>query len=263
MIPYLPQPEFTIFGITIYAFNILILISIILGYRLVLRKAKDFGLDPEVMRNVFYIVLPSALILCVIFQTLWYFPERITWASWYKIDTWTGISSFGGFLGAALALIIYFSRKSSPKFIDYAEPLLYAFVFGWIIARFGCTLAHDHPGVPSNFLLAFNYPSGVYGGVSRHNLGFYEALYSIVLFTYLHFRIKNRFKQGWLVAVSFISYSIVRFLFETLRATDLPGSDARYLSLTPAQLGCPLLFLIGLYYYFYSRKPDTQYLKIR
>lgn len=262
MIPYIPQPELNILGANISSFIFFVILSIIVSYILAIRRARNYGLNTKVISNILDYMIPIAIVLSAFFQTIWYHPDSITLHNWYKLKTWAGISSFGGFLGAALFLWFYFARKSTPKFMDYADTLIYALAGAWFVARIGCFFAHDHPGAPSDFILAINYPEGILGGVTRHNLGLYEALYSLIIFLYLQFGLNKTHKQGWPCAIVCMSYSVVRFFLDSLRAVDLPGSDARYFSLTPAQWSCFVLFALGIYYYLYSRRASTPYITL-
>jgi hypothetical protein len=55
-----------------------------------------------------------------------------------------------------------------------------------------------------------------------------------------------------------MDYALVRFLFDFLRAADLPQSDIRYWFFTPAQWGMAALFIILTFILIYGiRKRDT------
>jgi len=58
--------------------------------------------------------------------------------------------------------------------------------------------------------------------------------------------VARRYRPGVIAKVFVLTYFPLRFLLEFLRANDLPLSDARYWSLTPAQWGSLLLFFIAL-----------------
>ena len=117
---------------------------------------------------------------------------------------------------------------------------------GWGVARIGCFVAHDHPGLRTDFFMAVNFPVERYGG-PRHDLGFYDALLLFAI-TGLLYALRHSGKlQNRLLHLFAILYACGRFFFDTLRATDLSYVDARYFGLTPAQYGCMLLIVYGLW----------------
>jgi phosphatidylglycerol:prolipoprotein diacylglycerol transferase len=124
----------------------------------------------------------------------------------------------------------------------FAECILQGLVLGWIFGRLGCTIVFDHPGVLSNFFLAFQQPGG-----SRHNLGFYEFLFTLLILLptilILH-RLKA--KPGSYSAAVLILYTPVRFFLDFLRVDAGHNGDIRYFSLTPGQYGCIIFFVLGV-----------------
>ena len=78
-------------------------------------------------------------------SVIFYFPERIRENPLVLVYIWSGLSSFGGFLGAALAFL-YFTRKEKIPALPYADAVALGLVIGWIFGRTGCFTAHDHPG---------------------------------------------------------------------------------------------------------------------
>jgi phosphatidylglycerol:prolipoprotein diacylglycerol transferase len=120
--------------------------------------------------------------------------------------------------------------------------LVQALVVGWVLGRLGCTLVHDHIGRRSEFLLAIRFPDG-----PRHDLGLYELLYTlVVLVPAVLVLARRRRPPGTSVAVLALVYVPFRFLADFLRATDLPGADARYLGLTVGQYGSIALAVVGV-----------------
>jgi hypothetical protein len=63
----------------------------------------------------------------------------------------------------------------------------------WVLVL-GCTIDHDHPGIHSHFILAVKYPDG-----ARHDLGFYEWLFTIGLIVVLLFIRRADFPSGAII----------------------------------------------------------------
>src|SRR5690606_1339059 len=95
------------------------------------------------------------------------------------------------------------------------------------------------------FVLAINFPQlGV-----RHDLGLYEAIFTLficILFVGLRHK---KYPAGTYLMIFCLLYAPVRFFLDSLRATDLAASDARFLSLTPAQYSSIATLIAGIYLY--------------
>ena len=93
-------------------------------------------------------------------------------------STWLGLSSYGGFFGGILGCFIWSYRKKMPL-LPYANAVCFGLPFGWFFGRMGCFVVHDHPGKVTDFALAVSdYRFGAPPFQPRHDLGFYEVLYS-------------------------------------------------------------------------------------
>jgi phosphatidylglycerol:prolipoprotein diacylglycerol transferase len=107
---------------------------------------------------------------------------------------------------------------------------------GWYFGRLGCTLAHDHLGGYTDFMLAVHFPDG-----PRHDLGWYEWLYTVGL-TLLVFCIRRKpVSPGVLVGLVSCAYAPVRFGLDFLRVEDI-----RYGGLTPGQYFSVALLVFGI-----------------
>ena len=74
----------------------------------------------------------------------------------------------------------------------------------------------------------------------------------------IFFVLRDRKKPaGWHTSILFIYYGVLRFILDFWRATDIVGSDVRYLGLTPAQYFAILLVFVGGYFFFSQRKNTT------
>jgi phosphatidylglycerol:prolipoprotein diacylglycerol transferase len=112
---------------------------------------------------------------------------------------------------------------------------------GWIFGRTGCFTAHDHPGQHTSFFLAVNYPGG-----PRHDLGFDELLFTIVMTIVLFRYARKPRPPGHIIGLAALMYAPVRFGLDFLRATDVAMPDQRYAGLTPAQWACLATMVLGL-----------------
>ena len=164
-----------------------------------------------------------------------YYPEDIgDPIAW--IDARTRISSYGGFYGGAIVALVFFVRNGLP-ILRYADSLIYGLVGGYIFGRLGCFSVHDHPGRPTEFFLGLDFD-----GAPRHDLGLYEMLYLIGVFTLLNVVAwRRRPPDGLILGLTATLYAPVRFGLDSLRVVD-----TTYAGLTPAQWFCLPTLAIGL-----------------
>ena len=239
MIPYFVQPSLSLGPISIHAFGVLVAVGILVGMRLIRRRAAVWGMDPFVAERLTIWILLGGFAGAHLIDRLVYYSADALANPWSLLRFWEGLSSFGGFLGAIVgaALFVRLQRMGSQKWL-YLDVVAYAFPTSWFFGRTGCFLAYDHPGSATNILLAQRYSDGVV----RHNLGLDEALYTLpvaLLFLWLGRRGPRApgFFVGWLAVL----YAPVRFLLDFLRIADV-----RYFRFTPGQYGAVAIFVVGV-----------------
>ncbi|MEZ4846495.1 MAG: prolipoprotein diacylglyceryl transferase [Bdellovibrionota bacterium] len=244
MIPYIQIHIPSIFGFHIEPFGILVFIGCMVGIHYAKKRAAERRLDPRVIDDIaMYCCILAGFLGAHLFHFLAYDPHTFFKNPMVFFTQFrSGLSSMGGFLTAAAAIVIYLRMKKLP-FMEYGEAILFGLLPGWIFGRLGCTTAHDHPGKRTDFWLGVKYPDGI-----RHDLGFYEFLFTIVM-TVIVYGLAAQKKDrpvGFYLAISLLMYSVVRFFMDYLRV-----ADAKYAGLTPAQYAC---IGVGIYSIYLFKK---------
>lgn len=238
-------------NVDIHGFGILVATGFLVGTNLGMRKARRDGIDPELINRLLGWVVAGVFIGGHLGHALFYQPEYYLENPVEFLKVWSGLSSFGGFIASAILVWIFMKRNRVP-FWPFADIVFYGLAIGWFFGRCGCFSAHDHPGVTTDFWL------GVYGicpsgkpDVACHDLGFYEAIYTGLLFVVLWFLDKRRHFPGLLIGLTLTTYGPVRFGLDFLRH---PSTDVRYFGLTPAQYGSVVLLICGIWILVRQRK---------
>ncbi|MEZ4359561.1 MAG: prolipoprotein diacylglyceryl transferase [Kofleriaceae bacterium] len=252
-LPYVAIPHLNLFGgLKIEPFGVLVAIGVMVGIRLLDKYGAWHRAEEEHTRGLSWWMLVSGFLGAHVFDVLAYQWDKLMEDPVLILKIWSGISSFGGFLGGGMgfALYIWWKRLPPRLWADIAGVgLLPAFTLG----RVGCTIVHDHPGHATSFALGVDYPAefarnlGFAGAERLHNLALYELLYLLpinALILGLAFRKSKRLPAGALAALIAVLYTPVRFFLDYLR---LDSTDPRYLSLTFAQWGAIAAFGVGLY----------------
>ena len=200
-------------------------------------RARHVGLDEAVAGRLVTWIVVSGFVGAHLVDRLVYFPAETLSAPWTRFLPWHGLSSMGGFLGAIAGALIFVRRAALKNAWRYIDAVAYAFPFAWFIGRIGCFFAFDHPGRPTTFFLGQRYADGLV----RHNLGLEEALLAALLAAGMYLLGRRPRAPGLLVGVLAVSYAVVRFALDTLRAVDV-----RYAGWTPGQFGALALLVVGL-----------------
>lgn len=247
MIPPYSGPEVVSIGpFSFHVFGILVATGVVVGHSVVMRLAAERRVSMEEMRTAAAWALGAGFLGAHVFDVVLYHPERlVNEGPIVLLAVWDGISSYGGFLGALIGLTLYFAHRRRSWWTQ-ADLLLQGLVVGWFFGRLGCTLTSDHLGHLSDFALAFAYSDG-----ARHNVGFYEFLYTALVLipaiVWVRTRERSRgYAPGVYVVTTVALYAPARFVLDFLRATDIAMPDPRWLGLTGAQYVSIVLFALAI-----------------
>jgi phosphatidylglycerol:prolipoprotein diacylglycerol transferase len=251
MITGFPIPGIPLFGgLTLYPFGLLVATGVLAGALLIRARARERGIAEGVADSLIVWAVVPGFIMAHWVAILFYKIERLELEGpLLLLKVWDGISSYGGFIGALIGLLIFArtTLKGKNLFV-YSDLLMQGLILGWLFGRLGCTISFDHPGSVTESAIGFVTRSGV----ARHNLGFYEFLYSLLILfpvsLWIHSRERlGRLKPGYNTAMIGLLYAPLRFVLDFFRSTDMSGSDTRYLGLTFAHYCClATMVLCGL-----------------
>lgn len=244
MLPALSDAPWTVLpGVAVPPFGALVTLGVLLGMVYVHWQRERTGLDARELSLLIIWSVGPGFLLAHVASALVYYPDAVRADPWLPLRMSSGMSSYGGFLGAFLGGAVYLRLVNRKPFLPAADVLTEGLVLGWLFGRIGCTIAFDHPGRPSTFALAFDHP--VLG--ARHNLGFYEVLFTaFVLLPAVYLLARRPRAPGTSVAWLALLYAPARFGLDFLRSVDLAASDLRYLGLTPAQWVCLPVIAIAI-----------------
>jgi phosphatidylglycerol:prolipoprotein diacylglycerol transferase len=291
MIPYIHVPDFHIGPLPLHPFGILVATGVLTGTSVTAKRAEKLGYDVVRLNSFITWMLVSAFVLSHALDAVFYHwhdeVERLPWSlnplsdsmPWYLVKPWLGLSSFGGFIGAVVGIVLWrhlevvdgkLRLRSKPAaLLAYADLVLSVLPLGWLFGRAGCSVVHDHPGAraAADTLLAVAYPLRpgegsvtklgpielIYGHDVRFDLGLLEFLFTAVLITCFAITWSRKVPVGTYAIATGLSYSPVRFAMDFLRVPDTQGGDPRYGALTPAQWCCFALFVFAIVMIFYVR----------
>jgi phosphatidylglycerol:prolipoprotein diacylglycerol transferase len=293
MVPYIHVPDLHIGPLPLHPFGLLVATGVLVGTSVTTKRAEKLGYDVVQLNSFVTWMLITAFVLSHVLDQLFYHWDEVVARPLSIIKIWEGLSSFGGFIGAVVGIVLWKyiviedkrirARPHPMPVLPFADLVLSVLPLGWMFGRAGCATVHDHPGLraTADTLLAVAYPSCypcrvangmitdlrpdetvtrlgfiefIHGHDPKFDLGFLELLFTIVLATCFALTWRRKLPLGTYVVATALAYAPVRFVMDFLRVPDTLNGDTRYAGLTPAQYGCIALFLFGLWMIPYVRR---------
>ncbi len=230
---------FTIFGLPIRAYGLMLVIGFGLGLARMVRAAKRRGIEPDRVYDLGLVSLLSGVIGARAVYIL-INPETEKWSEF--IQVWNGGLSFHGGIILALFCGWLYTRRTKIPFLAAADLAAPSIAIGYAITRIGCFLNGCCYGSPTSLPWGVNFHEQGLSTPPSHPTQLYAAAANLLIF-FLLTRLEKQHRSAGFVFVSYLGlYSIYRFLIEFLRA----GYSAKVLvaGLTEAQVASVLVTLV-------------------
>ena len=206
---------FTIFGIDIMWYGILMATGMILGVLLALKEAKRVGIDEDDVLNLALIAIPSGLLGARLYYVIFnwsYYSQNV-----FEILNFRGggMAIHGALIGGILAGFIY-TKTKGINFFKMADAVMLGIPLAQAIGRWGNYINGEAHGGPTDL------PWGIMvDGMKVHPTFLYESIWDLGIFIFLWLFRKNKKYEGQLAISYIILYSIGRFFIEGLRTDSL------------------------------------------
>jgi phosphatidylglycerol:prolipoprotein diacylglycerol transferase len=278
VIPFIHIEPIGLGPLSLQPFGILVALAVMVGFSLAIRRARRLDIDVTQLHSLAGWILVGGFVAAHVLDSIFYHPREVLERPWMLLALWSGLSSFGGFIGAVLGAVAWkhyemrevvrigdrfllvrpVRRKKPVAILSYADVIVAVFPVAWIFGRAGCAVVHDHPGAraPAGSWLAVAYGPGPidhfgllefrHGIEPRYDLGFLEMLFAIILAGGFALTWRRGRACGWYVVAASVLYAPVRFALDFLRVEDAAGGDLRYGGFTPAQWACGVLLVFGI-----------------
>ena len=142
--------------LSIAPFGVFVALGVYAGVAVALRLGRARGIPGAMMAHYMFWVLVTAFACGHVLDAVFYHPLRVLRDPLTLFRMWDGLSSFGGFVGAALGTFL-FKWRYKVRVLPFADTMASAFPVGWVFGRAGCAVVHDHVGIRSDlwFAVAF------------------------------------------------------------------------------------------------------------
>ena len=239
-----PDPiAFTIAGIEIRWYGILIAAAMLLAVLISSKRAPEHGMRDEDVLDIALWMLPIGVIGARVYYVIFNHDMYHSLQEAVNIRN-GGLAIHGGLIFGFIAVILVCRHKKISA-LNMADLIIPSVALAQSIGRWGNYFNGEAHGGPTDL------PWGILvDGVKVHPTFLYESIWCLILFFFLSWWDRNRRKAyGQTLALYGILYSVERFFVESLRTDSLmigPFKQAQVISI------CAIIASVILY--LYSKK---------
>ena len=262
-------------ALVFHGFGLAVGIAIIYGATVTMDRRKRRNLDEKTFIELFFWLVFSVIIGGHIGYGLLYNPKEYLANPELFLNVTSGLSSFGGFITFSIAALCVLRRRKKPLLpyadnIMYG--FSFGWIFGrlgctlnhehpgtasnFFLSRY-CRPTEGHtlnlpdwaiqtpydfrfshcidPALPAVTDISQQVSTNYSGVLAVHDMGLYEMIYAIALFSCFYLLDKKPRPHGTFLFIMIFTYAPLRFAMDFLRPLE---GNARYSGLTPAQWGC-------------------------
>jgi len=248
----------------IHSYGFMLALSFLFGIWFSSWHAKKRGLDQNVVMDVGFYVIISAIVGARLYYVFLHFDEFVK----KPLDIVNpfqsggvgigGLVMYGGFIGAILATFLYFKVKKAP-FLPYADVCAISVGSGIFLTRIGCFLNGCCQGMATAGPLGVHFPADSPAGYYEKHLAtidpvthamhtpalfpsqLFESIGGLLIFGIVLYVYTRRIMPGLAFYSVGILYAVLRFAIDFTRYY---GSFERVGPLSHNQVVCIVLFVL-------------------
>lgn len=232
-----PGKSFTVFGIEIAYYGVIIALGMLAGALVAYREAKKTGqkVDDYIDFTLY------TLIAAIIGARIYYVIFEWDYYSAHPLEIFNlragGLAIYGGVLASALTLFI-FTKVKKLKFWLMADTAVQGLIIGQIIGRWGNFFNREAFGGYTDSLFAMQLPVSEAKGITQeliehlvtidgvsyvqvHPTFLYEGTWNLLLFIGICLYKRHKKFNGEIFAIYLMGYGVGRFIIEGLRTDQL------------------------------------------
>lgn len=215
---------FTIFGIEIAFYGLIIAIGMLIGIIVAVKNAKFRNITADDIYTVALYALPLAIIGARLYYVA-FPPEGVVYNNFWEIINIKngGLAIYGGVIGGAVGVVL-FCLIHKKNFLNVADVAVVCLILGQAIGRWGNFTNQEAFGYQVLNPAWQWFPFAVYieqTGSWHLATFFYESFCNFIIFAILMIAIRKINTKGVITSLYFILYGIVRFFIEPLRMDSL------------------------------------------
>lgn len=232
-----PGKTFTVFGIEIAYYGVIIALGMLAGALVAYREAKKTGqkVDDYIDFTLY------TLIAAIIGARIYYVIFEWDYYSAHPLEIFNlragGLAIYGGVLASVITLFI-FTKVKKLKFWLMADTAVQGLIIGQIIGRWGNFFNREAFGGYTDSLFAMQLPVAEAKGITQeliehlvtvdgvsyvqvHPTFLYEGTWNLLLFIGICLYKRHKKFDGEIFAIYLMGYGVGRFIIEGLRTDQL------------------------------------------
>lgn len=235
---------FTLFGIPIYWYGVLITIGVVLAYLYAMHRTKDLGLSKDRVFDVVFAALIGGFLGARIYYCVFTTLDPNSGMNYDIVTTFTGIRDgglaiYGGIIGGFLVGFVA-CKIRKVNFFTMCDLASFGFLIGQTIGRWGNFVNQEAYGAVADPDWLFGMTGtiisqNVEAGAIVHPCFLYESVWCLLGFIGLHFYSKKlRTFDGEIFLLYIAWYGLGRAFIEGLRTDSLMIGEYRVSQLLAA-----------------------------
>ena len=239
---------FSIFGIDVMWYGVLISSGVLLGVIVALREAKRTGFKEDNLLDFLLYAIPAGIVGARAYYVIFswdYYSRNLS----QIINIRSGGLAIHGAVIAGVITALIFCKKRKINVLELVDLVAPSLVLGQAIGRWGNFINQEAHGGPTDL------PWGIIvDGQKVHPTFLYESIIDFCIFIFLIWLRKHKkIKNGQIFALYLILYSAGRYFIEGLRTDSL-----MFMGMRVAQLISIALFLAGVALLIYAKNKKTE-----
>ncbi len=235
---------FSIGGITIYGYGLMIAIGIFTAYLITEYRARKYQLDSEPIFVIMIIAVVFGFAGAKLLYYITIFDQIIKNPSLLYTGITDGFVVYGGIITGILAVFVYCRRKKL-HFLKYMDLILPSVALAQGFGRIGCFLAGCCYGCETSSAFSITFTHSQY---APNNVALFPSQLVSSAFDFLHFFLlcalaRRNKTPGKIGAFYLIFYSIGRFFIEFFRGDLDRGSVG---ALSTSQFISIFILIVGI-----------------
>lgn len=206
---------FSVFGIDVMWYGVLMATGMIVGTLLALKEAKRVGIKEDDVLDLAIIAIPIGLLSARLYYVIFnweYYSQNISQILNFRGG---GMAIHGALIGGILTGYI-FTKVKKIDFLKMADAVMIGMPLAQAIGRWGNFINGEAHGGPTNL------PWGIMvDGLKVHPTFLYESVWDFGIFIFLWLFRKKKQYEGQLIVFYITLYSLGRFFIEGLRTDSL------------------------------------------
>jgi phosphatidylglycerol:prolipoprotein diacylglycerol transferase len=115
MVPYIHIKDLSLGFLTLHPFGVLVAMGVVIGTWLATWRARKRGMDLVKLNSFVTWMLVAGFIGGHVLDSIFYHPKQVMKDPLSLIRLWEGLSSFGGFVGGAIGILLWKYFEIVPK----------------------------------------------------------------------------------------------------------------------------------------------------